>query len=277
VAAVAQIENAIALTVSFTGLPGYAIDSAVSIHDGFITAVKDAVSKDRANKDALADFDKKLDELESVGAALLVTDVSGYASKMDSLIGDLKNVPEDDDTEDNDTLNTKKEVSESISVYDSLFTYTDEQDALVNEEPPTTPTRVQETKNNNALVQFIRQLAIVRASEAAANQTYTSLDAAVAQRNSLNDLIDEQLNIVDLEDDLFQSLKDQKSSNVSLIPDPRKETGTVKEIDIPETTPSLVLVYEEYGNVTNETEVIDRNKIENPAFMDGTIEVIRFG
>lgn len=271
VAAVAQVQNAFALTAAFSGLPGYAIDSAKAISKDFQDSVKASIAKIKANGEALANINKKLDEFEDQGDNLLVSDPAAYASSVDDILSDLKDLPSTEE-EDTSTINTKSDKAEQVSVYDDLLVF-----GTKDESTPLTPTEEQEQINNNALIDLIRRNAMLRASEAAANQSYFSEDAAVAQRNELNDFIDSQLNIEGIDDNLFQALLDQKASNVDLIPDPRKESGTTEVINLLQTTPSLVLVYEEYGDVARETDVLDRNKIQNPAFIDGEIEIVKFG
>lgn len=271
VAAVAQVQNAFVLAEAFSGLPGYAIDSAKSIALDFKNTVASSLTNIKANIDALADINKKLDDFEETGIAKLTGDPFAFAEDVDEILVLCGNAPEVDD-EDVSTLNTKSDKSQSVSVYDALLAFGEK-----TEGPQLTATKEKEASNNNALIDMIRQLALIRAAEQAANQTYFSEEAAVDQRDALNDLIDAQLNVEGIDDNLFQALLDQKAANVALIPDPRKESGTTEEVELFETTPSLVLVYEEYGNVSRETDVLDRNKIENPAFIDGTVEIVKFG
>lgn len=268
VSAVLQVQNAFAVAATFSGLPGYVIDSAVALGEEFIDTVNKALATIQANGEALAGLQKDIDDFDP---ALVVSDPVQFASDVDNICKGMSPVVSTEN-EDTSTINFESDQAEQVSVYDPLLAFGE-----IIEGPFLTSTQEAEANNLNAIVNLVNQTALIYASEAAANQTYFSEQAAVAQLAQLNDLLDTQLNVADIDDNLFQALLDQKAANVTMIPDPRKESGTTEDLEILETTPSLVLVYDEYGDTAREVDVLDRNRIENPAFIDGTIQVVRFG
>jgi prophage DNA circulation protein len=260
--------------VSFQGLPAYASESAQAIMDDFVASVRFALAGVKSNPESVASLER---ELSSVESGVDFTDVQGLADSIDSITAKLGEAAvEESDEEDLTTINTKSDVSGNVSVYGHVIDTTQAKlDALALVETKT-ETRKKERLNSEQILLLIKRLSILRASEAAANASYTSFEAALNQRNDLNDLIDGQLLIEDIDDQLFQALKDQKAANVSMIPDPRKETGTTDSFEVLYEVPSLVFVYEQYGDVSREQDVLDRNLIGNPAFISGDIEVVRF-
>jgi len=272
VALVAQVQNAYALAAAFSGLPAYAIDSAEAILNTFVSSVAKSTAKVRANQENLSKLNKDLEDFDTTKRAKMLNDSEGLVAGIDNILTQLKDLPIPP-VEDN-TVNYKAERPEAISIYDNVLDQAAVNEVQINAVPPVTSTRQKEADNSNAINDMIKQLAIARASESAAGQEYPSVESALVQRNELNDLIDAELLRESLADNLFQALKDVKSSNTAMIPDPRRILGTIKEIKLLQTQPSLVVAHNIYGNVQNENDILDRNKIKNPAFVDGTIRVV---
>jgi len=361
VAGIAQVENAFAVAAVFSGLPGFAITSSVSLFQGFITSVGNSLSKFALNIEELPTLLADLADLDLNKRSLLLNDPNKLVQDTDNIIRQLKDVVFDEKLADTETVDTSKDKPAKIAIYDDILDYTEEVDdtssktftvsdssgdlliSMATKHPFAvgakievssdgalpgglvagisyfvieitsttsikisttsagasisftdtgtgiqtltydslldlkTATRIRELKNGQAISRMIRQLALFRVSEAAADITFNSIDAGVGQRDAINDLFDEQMSVSDIDDNLFQALNDQKASNVNLIPNPSQSPGTIKVLDIISTQPSLVIVYNFYGNVKNEVDVLDRNRIMNPAFVDGEIEVLSFG
>lgn len=45
--------------------------------------------------------------------------------------------------------------------------------------------------------------------------------------------------------------------------------------DLKTSLPAIVLSYREYGTVNKEQEIIERNNIKNPLFVNGKIQLVR--
>lgn len=273
IAAVAQVENAFRLVAKFSGLPAFVSESAESLISGFNRTVEESIATIGTNKENESALRSDIEDLDD-NKKEQIKDLS-VVNSVSIIIESLKELVEV--SEDNTTIDRGSGSDPYLSVFDGILDYTDEQEVAINAIDPLTDTRLQQQISNNALNQAIRQYTIIRLAEVSADKNYNSIDEAINQRNRITKLIEDQLAIEDLDDNLFQALEDLKYNVTELIPDARKIPGTTKTLNIISSTPSLVLAYEIYGNVDNELDIIDRNLVEDPGFIDGVIKVVVFG
>ena len=130
------------------------------------------------------------------------------------------------------------------------------------------PSRVREVANERELNAFIRRNSILAASQAAPLvEASDGVSAAVQARSILIGAIDREALTTSTEElELYEELRSIKASLVNILPSQAEvETRT---FTVTRTLPSLVLAYQIYGNIDNEQDLIDRNGIEKPMFVE---------
>ncbi|MBW1784819.1 MAG: hypothetical protein JRL30_29255, partial [Deltaproteobacteria bacterium] len=155
-----------------------------------------------------------------------------------------------------------------ISIFDSVVNFSSGYEDL----PDNTPTREAEKQNALALENLIVSVGLTRLGETAALKTFETQGEALSARETISSKILERLDLVD--DDSFQGLKDLNATLIDAIPNPNENLATVNELQVDVDTPSLVLSYDLYDSVDKEDDIIRRNKIRNPGFVNGSLEVL---
>ncbi len=139
----------------------------------------------------------------------------------------------------------------------------------------TTPIRQKEKNNQDKLTNFMRKVAAVKSASTAMIADYASFDDALNKRVEITAVINEQIR----EDDnteLYQSLIDVNAALVDALPDVDADLPRVQEITLDNTESSLTLSYDLFENDRNEQDLIDRNGVRNPGFIEAgtTLEVL---
>ena len=129
-----------------------------------------------------------------------------------------------------------------------------------------TPVRVQEKQNQDALNNFMRRVAAIKAAESASVAEYASFQDAEKAREDITAVIEEQIREDD-GTDIFQKLSDVNAALVEALPDVDTDLPNLKEITLQSTTPSLLLTYDLFESIDNEQDIIDRNDIRHPGFI----------
>lgn len=137
--------------------------------------------------------------------------------------------------------------------------------------PGTTPTRVQEQASFDATYRLNQRLAVIRAVEIAPTETYDSYDAAVATRDALTELLDEQADVAP--DDTYPALVQLRADLVKAVPGDNSDLARLLRYTPGFTVPSLVLAHRLYGNLDLEADLVTRNHIRNPMFVPGGREL----
>lgn len=78
-----------------------------------------------------------------------------------------------------------------------------------------------------------------------------------------------------VDDSMFETALDLRKSAVKSIPPEGSRLPDVARYEVGQAAPSLVLAYSIYGDVDEESDLIDRNGIGNPWAVAGTIEVLQ--
>lgn len=129
-----------------------------------------------------------------------------------------------------------------------------------------TPTRQREKNNQDAINNYMKEIAIARASEQAAEIEYDSTEEADAQRNELVDVIDEVLDTTQ-DDDVFAAFKDLNAQLTKVLPDEDADLPNVQTVEVEQTTNSILLSYDLFQDPDTESDIIARNKIIHPGFI----------
>lgn len=138
---------------------------------------------------------------------------------------------------------------------------------------PTTPNRVREQQNTDALNNLLRRTATADEVEQATLSTYDSTDSAVAERERLSGQIEELLLNSSDSDDVFSSFEDLNAAMVRVLPDDDSNLPNIQTVSTTETGPSLVLAYDVFETPDAESDLITRNAIRHPGFVPGGIDL----
>lgn len=174
---------------------------------------------------------------------------------------------------------------ELLAELSEIFDLTDSVDALKkifgfdagNRPAATTPSRTQEQTNFDASQFLIQRLSLIRAIEIAGAEDYTSYEEAVTAREGLTDLLDDQAETVS--DDVYPDLLQLRADFVTAVPGEAGDLPNLLTHTPISTVCSLVLAHRLYGDVSQEADILDRNKIRNPCFLVGgrPLEVLSRG
>jgi len=137
--------------------------------------------------------------------------------------------------------------------------------------PDDTPARLVEQVNFDATANLVKRLVLAEASAAAIEQTFSTYDDAVLARVSITDLIDSHTD--DTADDVFPALQDMRRDLVQAVPGESSDLPRLVTFTPGATLPSLVLAHQLYGNLDREEDLVRRNRISNPSFVKGGVEL----
>lgn len=137
--------------------------------------------------------------------------------------------------------------------------------------PDDTPARLVEQVNFDATTNLWERLVLAQASAAAIEQTFATYDDAVLVRVSITDLLDAHVD--DAADDTFPALQDMRRDLVQAVPGESSDLPRLVSFTPGATLPSLVLAHQLYGNLDNEGDLVARNRISNPSFVKGGVEL----
>lgn len=141
----------------------------------------------------------------------------------------------------------------------------------------TTPSRIQQDNNRKAVADLTRRTAVIEAARSSASIQYDSQNQALQVRDILVDAINtEQLTA---NDDVFNALSDLRTAVVRDINTRASDLSKLIPYTPKATLPAVVLAYMIYGDAIKDAEIIARNEIEHPGFVQGgrTLEVLTNG
>ena len=138
----------------------------------------------------------------------------------------------------------------------------------------TTSTRETELANQTALTSALRRVFAVAAVRLAPVVPYESIDAALATRDQLTAILDEQAALAG--DDAYPALVDLRSQMMTAVPG-SNAFASILNVTRPVAIPSLLLAYQLYGAVDLEADIVARNAIPHPGFVVGDLKVISNG
>jgi prophage DNA circulation protein len=279
--AVAFVKNAFQLAFSLTALPAWVVATQKAI----LTETNDAITKGknavRANHDTLAKLTAGQNAMAK-NADNLLNSPASLAETLDQLVVLMRDLP--DDTTQTKKNNDGSVVSDERTTVDITSGRDDKLDGFTSlvtfESPtkgklktaPTTDTRQAELDNANALETLFKTLSVLRLAENTVIKTYTNTTDAVKQREVVISYIDSQLETSAIDDNVFQKLVDVKSKIAKAVPG--SNLASIQSLSITDTTNTLLLAYDLYQDLSKELDIIERNSVENPMFIGGTIEVL---
>ena len=136
----------------------------------------------------------------------------------------------------------------------------------------TTQTRARQARNNSFFDTFIRQVAIANAATHAIDVEYDNIEQANQARESVSALINEQLETTQ-NDDIYQALMDLNAVLVRALPDVDTDLPNIESFTPEVVTNSLIVAYDLFENLESEQDLIRRNGIKHPAFINDCEEL----
>jgi len=153
---------------------------------------------------------------------------------------------------------------DAFNIYSSMFGAGNDLPAV----PTTTPSRQQQSDSIAAVRRIVQQGAVASACLISSEIEYDSLDDAVAMRDVLLDAIDDQMN-QPMAEGLYAAFADLRAAVVVDLRIRGMQLPRLVEHTPQTTLPALVIAHRLYGDATRESELVARNKILHPGFIQG--------
>lgn len=102
---------------------------------------------------------------------------------------------------------------------------------------------------------------------------FTSSTEIEDVKNDLTNSVNNILNTEGLQDTVYEALRDCKVAYINYIEGLVSKVPENYIFQLEETTNSLSLVYNQYGNVDNEQRFLDRNEISHPGFIPAGVDL----
>ena len=128
-----------------------------------------------------------------------------------------------------------------------------------------TPAREQEAKNENAIDELVRNEALSNAAGAATIMPPVVYDDVTEVRDQICDALDKEALYAPPE--TYESIQQLRIDVYKDMTDRASDSARLKEYTPTQTTPALVIAYDLYETAERADEIIERNKILNPAFV----------
>jgi prophage DNA circulation protein len=148
----------------------------------------------------------------------------------------------------------------------TLFTFGDDDGIPAG----TAPSTVKEISNQAAIKDLIQTSAVIFAARTVVDINFASQNDAVLVRDIVIDKMDSIMEST-TDDDLYVSLLSLKSAFVKNIEARAMVLSKLQSYTPIASINSLTLAYQLYGDLSNEQDIIDRNRIQNPAFIPGGV------
>lgn len=253
--AMTAVNNAFQKAFTVAGQIGYVVDSARAKLN---TAI-DAIRSIKAQARKLAAFSDKIGRL--------ATDLNILMLSPSDLVYSLHDVLSFDFGGGNlsNPYNLQAKISDFYELR-KLFTFGDS-DVL-----PTgiSPSIIQDAANLLAINKLIQTSAAVLAARSIVDIDFVSYEDAKLVRDIALDKIDSIMESTE-DDDLYVSLIELKAKIVKNIEVRSMDLAVLQTHTPIASIPSLVLSHKLYGSLSREQDIIDRNKIQNPAIISGSV------
>ncbi|MDP2153800.1 MAG: DNA circularization N-terminal domain-containing protein [Methylotenera sp.] len=244
--AIAASENDFAETFNVDGLPEFVADDAM-------TQINTALSS------TLALARGMLPDMAILPA--FASNANGIVSKLTQLMRLPTNLASSITGQISGFLGLSSGAMSAFNSLKNLFGY---RHKSVNR---TTPSRIQQDNNRIAVADLTRRTAIIEAARATASINYESTTQAVQVRNEIVDAIEtEQLTAPD---DVFNTLSDLRTAVVRDINARATDLPNIIKYTPKATLPAVVLAYMIYGDARKDEDIVNRNVIAHPGFVQG--------
>ncbi len=131
-------------------------------------------------------------------------------------------------------------------------------------DPTLAPSRQQVKNNANAVSAIARQALLVEAVKVSSTLPAHVFDDVIAVRNNLTSALDAET--LTASDDLYPVLTNTRVAVHKDLTRRAQDAARLRNIQLPDTTPSLALAYDLYEDAGRAQEIVDRNKVIHPGF-----------
>jgi prophage DNA circulation protein len=122
-------------------------------------------------------------------------------------------------------------------------------------------------RNAEITIELVQQAAAAGAAVEASNVSWAAYEDAIEGRRVITGKIDELL--LTAGTGTFQALKALRAELVRSVPAESEDLPRIETLVLGKSVPSLVLAYRLYSDADRATEIVQRNRVENPAFVPG--------
>jgi len=135
----------------------------------------------------------------------------------------------------------------------------------------TTQARAAQARNRAAQVHIVRRAAALEAAKVSARAAFASYEDAVALRDRVVSLIDDQAESAGElgDDEAFRAMRNLATAVIQDITARGAQLARLTTFTPPATMPALVISDRLYGDTTRADEIIARNRIAHPGFVPG--------
>jgi prophage DNA circulation protein len=239
---------------SVLGQPGFVVDSATALVEQAADAFDAATSAIPEATQTITDLTFKIRNLKA-DALELVQQPSLLAENLLSAIQDLSAVATNAD--------------DASASFSTLFNFGDDQEELA---PFETESRERERLNKQNFNNYIKNMAVILATEETIDRNFFSTEAAITEQQNLKELINRQADTAE-DINFFQNMNDLAAALVAAVPSVDDELSNVITFVPQNTTNSIILAYDLFEDIEREQEIIDRNSIRHPGFIVGGTEL----
>jgi len=143
---------------------------------------------------------------------------------------------------------------------------------------PVTASRAQVATNQDAITQLVRQTVAAELGVVAVSQTYETLDDAIDVREVVAQTIDMEAEVAK-SDEVYEQLVLERAEVIQNLPAPDQSAARVVPYETPAVQPALVIAQKLYDDASRESQIIARNPIRHPGFVQGgqTLQVLSDG
>lgn len=234
-------------TYKTDGFPQFVAESSQNQLQNLVSDLRGINSRLNAAQQPISDFFRDIDSLGNELGSL----IRQPANLVNRVVGGIAAI-----------AGVINDVNASIAVYENLARVVPPNVSAFD-----TPSRQQEQANAQAINRMQAQAAAVEAARASSALSYDSYQQATAIRDRVVALLDEQLLTAD--DDTYTTMRDLRAKVVQDIRARGADLSRIENYTPTQTAPALVVAYRLYGDAEREQEIIKRNNIKNPAFVQG--------
>lgn len=238
-----------------TGLPSFAIASAAAALDTASAAVGAGLAPIAQGTQELAELDVAIRSLRGQATTL----VRSPADTIGAFRGALGTVA------DTSAAVPGRVVTALIDAYGA---------DLGPLAPATTATRLRERANQLAMTAALRRTLAIEAARLASVAAYETHDDALAARDAVLELLDEQAEVAG--DAAYPALAQLRADLVAAVPG-EAERARLVTIERRMPVPSILLSYQLYGSVEQEADLVARNRVRHPGLMAGELQALSDG
>lgn len=133
--------------------------------------------------------------------------------------------------------------------------------------PRETASRIQESESAKAMASLVRRVAISASARELTYAAFVSANDANAAMIEFADFVDSEVEREDVSDSEYSAARALTAKVVADLSTRLGGLPRVRNIELSETSPALVLAHDLYEDVARDSEIIDRNRILRPGFV----------